>query len=404
MHTNILICGAGIIGLTLARELHARGVTGITLLEAEPEIGLHSSGRNSGVLHSGIYYAPESIRAKTCAEGNRLMTEYCQDKGLPYDRNGKVIVVRQESDIPAMDALFSKAVANGATVRIIDEKELADIEPLARTVSGRAIYSPNTAVVDPKAVLAALTAELTDTGAVKILTNTRFERVERTIAHTTAHTSGGSITFKLFINAAGPNSDTVAHAFNLGREYALIPFKGIYHQFVSENAAKVRGSIYPVPDPRNTFLGVHFTRGISGNVYVGPTAIPALGRKNYGLFEGVSPGEVLPILGAMVAMFFRNPGFRKVALEEPRKYIPRFFFDDARKLVKTLDRSEIRRYPKVGLRHQLINRKTWSMVMDFLSVQDENSFHILNAISPGFTSSMALAKNLADLIVKSYQI
>jgi L-2-hydroxyglutarate oxidase LhgO len=149
---------------------------------------------------------------------------------------------------------------------------------------------------------------------------------------------------------------------------------------------------------------VHFTRGISGNVYVGPTAIPALGRANYGLLEGVSPGEALPILGAMATMFFRNPGFRKVALEEPRKYIPRFFYEDARKLVKTLDRSEIRRYPKVGLRHQLINRKTWTMVMDFLSVQDENSFHILNAISPGFTSSMALAKTLADLIEKNYQI
>jgi len=244
MHTNILICGAGIIGLTLARELRTRGVEGITLLEAEPEIGLHSSGRNSGVLHSGIYYAPESIRAKTCGEGARLMAEYCKDKRLPYDKNGKVIVARQERDVPAMEALFSKAVANGAVVRIIDEKELAEIEPLARTAGGRAIYSPNTAVVDPKAVLRTLTTELTGTGKVNILMSTRFERVERM----TAHTSRGPISFKFFINAAGPNSDTVAHAFNLGREYALIPFKGIYHQFVSENAAKVRGNIYPVPD------------------------------------------------------------------------------------------------------------------------------------------------------------
>jgi len=400
MHTNILICGAGIIGLTLARELHARGVEGIALLEAEAEVGLHSSGRNSGVLHSGIYYAPESIRAKTCGEGARLMADYCQEKGLPYNKNGKVIVAQKESDIPAMEALFSKAVANGATVQMIDEKELADIEPLARTVGGRAIYSPNTAVVEPKAVLHALTTELSATGKVKILKNTRFKRVKGT----TALTSSGPVSFRLFINAAGQNSDKVAHAFNLGREYALIPFKGIYHQFVSENATKVRGSIYPVPDSRNTFLGVHFTRGISGNVYVGPTAIPALGRVNYGLLEGVSPGEALSILGAMAAMFFRNPGFRKVALEEPRKYIPHFFFKDARKLLKTLKRGEIRRCPKVGLRPQLIHKKTWSMVMDFFSVQDENSFHLLNTISPGFTSSMALAKTLADSIGKSYPL
>jgi L-2-hydroxyglutarate oxidase LhgO len=400
MRTNILICGAGIIGLTLARELRARGVEDITLLEAEPEIGLHSSGRNSGVLHSGIYYAPESLRARTCGEGARLMADYCRAKGLPCDKNGKVIVAGQERDIPAMEALFAKAVANGATVRMIDEKELADLEPLARTAGGRAIHSPHTAVVDPRAVLRALTDELEAAGKVKILTNTRFEGVERS----TARSSGGPISFKFFINAAGLNSDRVAHAFKLGRDYALIPFKGIYHQFVSENAAKVRGSIYPVPDPRNTFLGVHFTRGISGNVYVGPTAIPALGRKNYGLLEGVAPGEVLPILGAMAAMFFRNSGFRKLALEEPRKYIPRFFYEDARKLVKSLERGEIRRSSKVGLRHQLINRKSWTMVMDFLSVQDENSFHILNAISPGFTSSMALAKNMADLIGKTYSL
>ncbi|MCL2011653.1 MAG: FAD-dependent oxidoreductase [Cystobacterineae bacterium] len=400
MHTNILICGAGIIGLTLARELRSRGVEGISLLEAEPEIGLHASGRNSGVLHSGIYYAPESIRAKTCGEGARLMAEYCQEKGLPYEKNGKVIVAKQESELVAMEALFSKAKANGATVQMIDEKELADIEPLARTAGGRAIYSPHTAVVDPKAVLHALRDELVGSGKINILTHTRFEHAEGT----TAYTSGGPISFKLFINAAGPSSDRVAHAFNLGREYALIPFKGIYHQFVSENAAKVRGSIYPVPDPRNTFLGVHFTRGINGNVYVGPTAIPALGRLNYGLFEGVFLGELLSILRAMAAMFFRNPGFRKVALEEPRKYIPRFFYEDARKLLHTLKRREIRRCPKVGLRPQLIHKKTWSMVMDFFSVQDENSFHLLNTVSPGFTSSMALAKTLADLIEKNYPI
>jgi len=400
MQTNILICGAGVIGLTLARELHARGVEGITLLEAEAEVGLHASGRNSGVLHSGIYYAPESIRAKTCGEGARLMAAYCQQRGLPYNKNGKVIVARQESELPAMEALFSKAVANGATVHFVDEKELSDIEPLARTAGGRAIYSPNTAVVEPKAVLHALAAELAATGKIQILTRRRFQHVKGT----TAYTSGGPVSFKLFINAAGQNSDIVAHAFNLGREYALIPFKGIYHQFVSPNAAQVRGSIYPVPDPRNTFLGVHFTRGISGNVYVGPTAIPALGRVNYGLLQGVSPGEALSILSAMAAMFFKNPGFRKVALEEPRKYVPRFFFKDARALLKTLGKSDIRRCPKVGLRPQLIHKKTWSMVMDFFSVQDDNSFHLLNSISPGFTSSMALAKTLADTIEKSYPL
>jgi L-2-hydroxyglutarate oxidase LhgO len=236
---------------------------------------------------------------------------------------------------------------------------------------------------------------------VSIITKTAFVGLN---GRREAATSQGPINFKTFINTAGLNSDRVAHCFGLGRGFAMVPFKGIYHQFISPRADLVRGNIYPVPDIRNPFLGVHFTRGASGRVYLGPTSIPAFGRKNYGLVSGISFSELPPIIKAISALFFKNPAFRTLALEEPRKYLPRFFYRDAKALVKELHPREIRRCDKVGIRHQLIDLKNWTLVMDFLSEQDDRSFHVLNAISPGFTSSMSLAGLLADRIQASFSL
>jgi len=399
-NTNILICGAGIIGLTLARELVGRGVEGLTIIEGEPELGRHASGRNSGVLHAGIYYAPDSLRAKTCLAGSRLMKAYCREKGLPLFETGKVIVAKNEKDLPGLETLFQRATANGTPIKKIDDQELAELEPLAKSTANQALYSPETAVVEPKAILEALKNDLTAAG-VTIQADTPFLGLS---GQRLAATSRGLIGFNTFINTAGLNSDRVAHSFSLGRAYIMVPFKGIYHQFVSPRSEQVRGNIYPVPDIRNPFLGVHYTRGASGRVYLGPTSIPAFGRKNYGLFSGLSASELPPILKAIAFLFFRNPAFRTLALEEPRKYLPHFFYKDAKALVKELHPGEIRRCDKVGIRHQLIDRKNWTLVMDFLSEQDERSFHVLNAVSPGFTSSMALASFLADRLKDSFSL
>jgi L-2-hydroxyglutarate oxidase LhgO len=393
---HILICGAGIIGVTLARELLARGLEDITLIEAEPAVGAHSSGRNSGVLHSGIYYAPESVRAKTCLEGNRLLRAWCREQGLPLAVTGKVIVARREEDLAPMEDLRRRAESNGATVQVLDEKELREVEPLARTFGNRALYSPETAVLDPKATLEALVRDCLARGKARLVCNTRFTGLK---SARVAVTTQGDMAFNYFINTAGPFSDVVAQAFGLGRDYALIPFKGIYREFSSPQADLVRGSIYPVPDPRNPFLGVHFTRGISGRVYLGPTAIPAFSRLNYNIISDIRLRELPCVLRAVCMMFLRNPGFRAVAASEPRKYLSRFFYADAKELVQRLAPEDIRPCPKVGLRHQLVNTRDWTMVMDFLAESDERSFHVLNAVSPGFTSSMALAKRMADRIL-----
>ena len=195
------------------------------------------------------------------------------------------------------------------------------------------------------------------------------------------------------MNAAGAWCDRVARAFGVGESYRLIPFKGIYRKLRAGAAYPVNGNIYPVPDIRNPFLGVHFTRSAHGDVYVGPTAIPALGRENYGLLAGAR-GEVLSILASDAVLFARNARFRSVALTEPRKYVPAFFHRDAARLVGRYDPDLFGRADKVGIRPQLVDWRTKELVMDFLVEAKDASVHVLNPISPAFTSSMELARRI----------
>ncbi len=382
-----LICGAGIVGLTIARELVRQGRGDILIMDKEPEPGRHASGRNSGVLHAGIYYAPGSLRARSCLEGNRRMRQYCREKGLPLKETGKVIVARADSELATLEELHRRALQNGAEVEMIDEATLSRIEPLART-AGKALHSLMTAVVDPKAVLKSLKADLEASGKVRFLMGTRYlGRPD----HGTAATSAGPVSYGRLVNAAGAHSDRVAAHFGLGLSYRLVPFKGIYRRLVGPKAELVRGSIYPVPNIKNPFLGVHFTRGASGDVYLGPTAIPALGRENYGILQGID-SEWASILWRDAVLFAKNPKFRSVALEEPKKYFFRSFFNDARALVKELAPEDVAPSPKAGIRPQLVNLQTHELVMDFVIEKDDESVHILNSISPAFTSSMSFAE------------
>ena len=389
--TQVLIVGAGIVGLTLARELLARGTDDIVILEKEDRLGRHASGRNSGVLHAGIYYAADSLKARFCLEGNFLMRDYCRQRALPMLEAGKVIVARDDSELATLDELHRRALANGAKVEMIDQKQLAEIEPAART-AGRALYSHFTCQVDPQAILESLAKELAASRRVRLVHGCAFSGLQ---GSSTARTTRGPIGFERFVNAAGSHCDRVAQAFGLAHRFRLIPFKGIYRKLTPAYPFPVRGNIYPVPDIRNPFLGVHFTRGIHGDIYLGPTAIPALGRENYGLLAGMD-GEAGSILLSDATLFFTNPKFRQVALSEPRKYAPSFFFRDARRLVRGLRPEHIQAAPKVGIRPQLVDWRSKEMVMDFMVHPDGEAVHVLNPISPAFTCSLALAAHIAD--------
>jgi L-2-hydroxyglutarate oxidase LhgO len=389
---NIIICGAGIVGLTIARELMQRGHEDIFVLEKEAALGCHASGRNSGVLHTGVYYTPDSLKARTCHQGNALLQAYCQEHDLPLQKTGKVIVASEPERLSTLDELYHRALRNGAEVRIVNTRELRDIEPNARTME-RAIFSPQTCVFSPKAVLKALVTELEASGKAYVLLNHRIKAIipGKRILHATQE----RYAYNYLINACGTYSDRLAHAFGLGTDYAVLPFKGLYRRLRPERNHIVRGNIYPVPDIRNPFLGVHFTKGVDGSVYIGPTSTPAFGRENYGIFQGLDR-EAPRILARDAVLFFRNAQFRAIALSEPLKYYFPKFFRDAKRLVHELNPSDVQPSPKVGIRPQLVNLASGEMAMDFVIERDAHSLHVLNAISPAFTASMAFARMVAD--------
>ena len=385
---HTLIVGGGITGLTIARELLSKGVEDIVIVEKENSLGAHASGRNSGVLHAGIYYSAGTYKAKFCVEGNRLMRQYCLEKGLTLIETGKVVVT-EDNNQNSLYELKNRADKSGAESAIIDRKELLKIEPYAAP-SEKALYSPNTAVFNPKEILISINEELLVSGKVKFLLRTSFLGISES---SLAITNQGFIKFEKFINAAGSFADKVAHNFGLGSEYRVLPFKGTYKKLTQNRSYLVNGNIYPVPDLRNPFLGIHFTRAYDGDVYIGPTAIPALGREEYGLFDDLS-SETLSILGRDCILFFTDQGFRAAAVSETKKYLNKYFLAEAKKLLPQVTTDDLEDTPKVGIRPQLVDWKTKKLVMDFIILKDGDSLHILNAISPAFTCSMAFAKHV----------
>ena len=386
-HTEFLIVGGGIVGLAFARELLTQGAEKIIILEKEAEVAQHASGRNSGVLHAGIYYAADSLKAKFCLEGNQLLKKFCELHHLPIKKTGKVIVNASEATLPILHQLYERGRANGAAVKLIDEYELSQIEPNAHTVQ-QGLYVEDTAVVDPKKIMRQIQQDLLRQN-VKILFNSQLNKIEKN----TAITAQDSISFKFLINATGVYAEKIAHQMGLGKNYQIVPFKGFYKKIKPQFAHLFHGNIYPLPDLRYPFLGVHFTKNIDGDVYLGPTAIPAFGRENYYHVLGMT-WESPKILYRQAQMFLTDSRFRNMAYKEFKKYLPTYFYRDARKLVKKLEPSWIMSSPKVGIRAQLMKKDNGQcqLVDDFIILKDHHSLHILNAISPAFTSAFAFVK------------
>lgn len=394
MRAEVLIVGGGIVGLTVARELIKRGYEDIIVIDKEEKLGAHASGRNSGVIHAGVYYTPDSLKAKSCLRGNRLLKDYCSEKGIPVSETGKVIVASGEGDLTCLEELFKRAKANGATVEWIDERQLAEIEPSAKTVE-RAIFVKETASVDPKAVLRALYQDIENSGRARVILGCAFKRLKES---SIAVTSRGEIRFERFINAAGAFSDKIAHEFDLAKNYRILPFKGIYWKLKGDcpRAPVVKGHIYPAPDLRYPFLGVHFSRNIYGEVFVGPTAIPAFGREHYGKIRGIDIEAPL-ILARNAMLLTADRSFRNMAFKEPLKYFRSVFYRDARRLVKELPIEALAPSSKAGIRPQLIDIYKKKLEMDFIVIREGNSIHVLNPISPAFTASMDLAEKIVSL-------
>lgn len=394
--SDFLIIGAGVVGLAIARELKLRYPDqGVTVLEKEPAPGVHSSGRNSGVLHSGIYYPPDSLKAKVCAQGAVEMAAYHEAHNLRLDRRGKVLVATNEGDAHQLDLLETRGMQNGIQVERIDAQQLRELEPEARSATGRALWVPGTSVGSPVAMMKVLRKEVEGMG-VNLLCNISIIKVDA-VAKTLFLKDGTSLHFGHVINSAGLHAERVAHQFNCGLRYALLPFKGIYWKLNPASGIEINHLIYPVPDLRVPFLGVHTTTTTDGATYFGPTAVPAFGRENYHGIEGVEIADLAGITAMLIRQYLSGKdGFRRLAWQEGRRYFKPWFAEAARAIVPRLRPEHLLPTEKVGIRAQMLDMKTGRLVTDFLVECGANSTHILNAISPAWTSAFPFARHVCD--------
>ncbi len=319
--TDYLIIGAGVIGLAIANELQQRHPEAkITVIEKEPDVAYHSSGRNSGVLHAGFYYTADSLKAKFTREGNAMMRKYCYDNNLRINECKKVVVTQNEEELKSLFELEKRGKVNGVDIKLITEEELALYEPNATTYQ-YALYSPTTATVDPVEVNQCMKQELLKNG-VQILFN---EPYCQCLQENTIQTTNYTITANKIINAAGLYADKVAKDFGYSKNYTIIPFKGIYLKYKGSDKP-IQTNIYPVPNLKNPFLGVHYTITVDGTIKIGPTSIPAFWRENYKGWSNFKFGELMNILLWEARLFLLNSfGFRSLALEEIKKYNRKYF-------------------------------------------------------------------------------
>lgn len=388
--TNVIIIGAGIVGLAIGNALLdlKPGIT-VKILEKESNLGKHASGRNSGVLHAGFYYSPDSLKAKFCRDGNTELKALCRQHGIPVAEVGKVVVARDEAENSRLDDLFAKGQANGVEIELHPASELAKYEPLAVTTH-RFLWSPKTAISDSGLVLTALQQDFLRKGGV-------------ISANTSAHlvNNAGEISIpgesaKLIINAAGAQSDRIARKLGLAKQYAMLPFMGIYRS-VSAEILPVTRLVYPVPHPINPFLGVHFTLTLDGKVKIGPTAIPVLGREQYSLTDGWSAADIGQAAVAALALIRGEAhSVGEILKSELPKLNQRSLVKSASTLVpNALGVANWQRKPP-GIRAQLVDKRTGKLEQDFVVEQFHNSIHVLNAVSPGWTSALPFGRWIAE--------
>ncbi len=389
-----MIIGSGIIGLTIAHAIKARQLNAdILVIDKEPQEAQHASGRNSGVLHAGFYYTADSLKAKFTVDGNRLMKAYVRARGLKMNECGKLVVARNEYELGQLNELFARGQRNGSNVSLIDEARARELEPNVKTYQ-RALYSPDTASVDPKEVCRALKEDLIKQG-VSFAYDTKYLGHEQSVVKT----SRGELEAVKFINCAGLYADKIAQDFSFGKKYTMIPFKGLYLKY-TKNKTDVKMNIYPVPNLNNPFLGVHYTKTVSGDIKIGPTAIPAFWREHYDLSGGFSLSELSEVLFFESKLFFKNVfGFRQLAWEEMRKYDKNYFVSLATAMVQKIEPSGFTDWTTPGIRAQLLDKEKLSLVQDFVVEGDNKSVHVLNAVSPAFTCSFVFSQYVVDRYV-----
>ena len=392
-HYNYLVIGAGVIGLSVALELKRRHPKSkIAVLDKEARVAYHSSGRNSGVLHAGFYYTADSLKALFTKKGNLYWKEYCRRKGLHLNECGKLVVTKTESELSSLDELFVRAKKNEIDFQDISESEAKKIEPRVKTVR-RAGWSPTTATIDPLEVMESLRSGAVQNG-IDLQFDTRYVNSEGTSVFTTR----GTFEADFVINAAGLYADQIANDYGMSQDYRILPFKGLY-VYSSEPKGAFKTHVYPVPNLKNPFLGVHHTLTVDGKSKIGPTAVPAFWREQYSGFSRFRFNEAFQILKDETRLFFFSGfNFRGLAMEEIRKYRRKNLVNESSLMATDVDIKNYKTWGKPGIRAQLFNIKTRKLEMDFKVQGDERSFHVLNAVSPAFTCAQPFAEYICDRV------
>jgi L-2-hydroxyglutarate oxidase len=391
---DVVIVGGGIIGLAAAREILSRQPgTSLAIVEKEPTLGEHQTGHNSGVIHSGIYYAPGSLKARLCTAGAQLMYEYCESHGVKADRCGKLVVATDESELPALDELFRRGAANGVPdLEMVGPAGIREREPHCTGI--RAIWSPATGIVDFSQVARTMADDVTQSGGV-MLTGRPVTGLTVRTESIAIQTSHGELTAARVLTCAGLHSDRVAGLSGAPEEPRIVPFRGDYWQLRPDRRHLAHNLIYPVPDPKFPFLGVHFTRRICDDaVWLGPNAVLALAREGYRRWD-LRLGDLTQTLG--------YPGFRRMArkywqtglAEVYRDYSKRAFVAACQRFIPELEPGDVIPGPS-GVRAQAVARDG-RLVDDFsVNIQGKRLMHVRNAPSPAATSSLAIAEMIAD--------
>ena len=397
---DIAIIGGGIVGLATALELlHRQPDLRLVILEKESAIGRHQTGHNSGVIHSGIYYAPGSLKARLCVEGKTLLLDFCERHNIMYDLVGKVIVATDEDELPRLQNLYERGLQNKVPgLEMIGPERLREIEP--HCVGIKALHSPETGIIDYSAV-ASKYAELIVAAGGEIRTGQEVTGIDKRGALRLLQTPGGTVETRYVISCAGLYADRVAKLTGGASEPQIVPFRGDYYMLRPEKSDWVWGNIYPVPDPRFPFLGVHFTRRMNGDVWLGPNAVLAFAREGYRLTD-VNVGELIEAL--------RYRGFQRLATKFWRTGLDELYRD----VSKAAFLASLQRYmPELtmddmvvgpsGVRAQAL-APDGSLVDDFIVDRQGDTLHVRNAPSPAATSSLAIGKLIADAAAETFSL
>jgi len=389
---DIAVVGAGLLGLATARELLQRYPgRRLAILEKEAAIASHQSGHNSGVIHSGIYYAPGSLKARLCVEGASLLTTYCDERGIPYRRVGKLIVATEEAELPKLEELFRRGETNGvAGLTLLQAEQIGEVEPHARGL--RAIHSPSTGIIDYQEVARSLAKDVQSAGG-SVITGSAVSGLSRANGSWSLRTTTGPVRAHSLITCAGLYSDVLARMTGASPDPQIVPFRGDYWRLRPGRQALVRGLIYPVPDPSFPFLGVHFTRRMDGDMWLGPNAVLAFAREGYRL-STVRPGELVGML-RWPGLYKMGRRYWRTGLREMYRAVShRALHAELKRYVPDLQPEDILPGPS-GVRAQALSR-AGALIDDFVFSQEERVLHVRNAPSPAATSCLAIVRRIVD--------